>query len=479
MSAFFKIAAIFAAASTLPACATMAGITKQTAGSASQPWVPPAAAVRRPVPGQAPAIPIELQAPGRVWTLGDIVDVGLANNLQTRAAWNAARAASAATFIALGQYIPEISATVTGTKQKAVFAGGQFIIDQTTLTPQASLNYLLFDFGGREATVRSARRALEAANWTQNAVLQNVILEIESAYYQYLSARALLEAQEASHESARTNHEAANVRHQAGVATVADVLQAKTALSTIELQIVTTKGLILNLHGALANAMGLPADSEFEVARGLPEDIPFETVNQDVDRSILEAEAKRPDLAASRASVLAAEADVQKARSTFFPSFSFAGDMGRIYYQGKSGSNPFFTFSLSVDLSFFFGLQKFAVLQTKARAEQARDEMTGLSRAIDLQVWTSYQGLRTSEQEIKTARDLVAGAQASYDVALGRYKEGVGSILDLLSAEAALEDSRVQLVRAKSDWFLALVQFTHDTGVLTPPSAPEKGDRRP
>ncbi len=105
--------------------------------------------------------------------------------------------------------------------------------------------------------------------------------------------------------------------------------------------------------------------------------------------------------------------------------------------------------------------------------------MTDLDRSVELQVWTSYYGLKTSEQEIVTAKDLLASAEASYDVALGRYKEGVGSILDLLAAQSVLADGRVQLVRARSDWFLALVQFTHDTGTLAPPAGPEKGDHRP
>ena len=111
-----------------------------------------------------------------------------------------------------------------------------------------------------------------------------------------------------------------------------------------------------------------------------------------------------------------------------------------------------------------------------------------LARGIDLQVWTSYYGLKTAEQKIRTAGDLHESARASYDVALGRYKEGVGSLLDLLAAESVLENARVELVQAKSEWFLALVQFTHDTGALEPPSPPgksplpsgsEKGDHRP
>jgi len=405
----------------------------------------------------------------------------LANNPQTRAAWNTARAASAAVGLSLGAYLPRIDLALPGSKQKAAFAGGQFVIEQSTLTPMASLNLLLFDFGGREADIKSARRALEAANWTQNAVYQNVILQIESVYYAYLSAKALLEAQETSLKGAQVNYDAANARHQSGVATVADVLQAKTALSTTELQIITTQGLIQTLHGALASSMGLPADAAFEISDTLPESIPFDSVGKKVDACIKEAEARRPDLVASRALVLAAEAGIQKARSTFFPVISLSGDIGRIYYRGSPISNSIFTVSVSVDLPFLFGLQEYAVLAAKAEAEAARDQMMELGRGIELQVWTSYYGLKTAEQKIKTAGDLLASAQASDDVALGRYKEGVGSILDLLSAQAMLEDSREQLVRARFDWFLALVQFTHDTGALEPPAkpVPEKGDRRP
>jgi outer membrane protein len=486
--ALFKTALAALAAAGMVACASMGTITRRTADSPSEPWVPPAKETPPPEPLPAPAIPAELQAPGHAWSLVDIVDVGLSNDPQTRAAWNAARAASAIATASLGAYLPQIGGSLPATKQKMVFAGGQFIVDQATLTPTASLNMLIFDFGGREANVRAARRALEAANWTQNAVLQNVILDIENAYYQYIAARALLEAQEAGRKSAQTNYDAANERHQAGVATIADVLQAKTALSSVDLQLVTTRGLIQALHGGLATAMGLPANAAFEVADVLPEDIPFDAVAKEVELCIKDAEAKRPDLAAARAQVREAEAGVAHARSTMFPSFSLSGNLGRIYYQNGRPSNPFFSVTVSANLAFLFGFQQYGVLAAKAQADAARDQMTALSRGIELQVWTSYYGLKTAEQQVATARDLLASARASQEVALGRYKEGVGSILDLLAAETVLENARVELIKAKAGWFLALVQFTHDTGALVPPgasanpgppAAAEKGVHRP
>ncbi|HVP91106.1 MAG TPA: TolC family protein [Terriglobales bacterium] len=483
-----KAAAAVLVLAAAAACASMTSLTNRTAESPSEPWVPPEGAAKpAAAPPAAPVIPDDLRAPGRAWTLGNIIGVGLANNPQTRAAWNAARAASAGVSLSYGEYLPVLTGSLPATKQKAVFAGGRFIIDQSTMSPTATLNLLLFDFGGREADIQTARRALDAANWTQNAVFQNVILDIETVYYQYLSAQALLEAQETNRKGAQANYDAANDRHRAGVATIADVLQAKTALSTIDLQIVTTRGLIQTLHGALSSAMGLPADSAFDVSDRLPDAVPLEAVTKQVDLCIKEAESRRPDLAAAQALVSQAEAGVRKARSTFFPAFSLSGNIGRIYYKGNSVSNPFYSLTVSVSLPFLFGLQQYSVLAAKAQAEVARDQAAELARGIDLQVWTSYYGVKTAEQKIRTAGDLNESARASYDVALGRYKEGVGSILDLLAAESALEAARVQLVQAKSDWFLALVQFTHDTGALAPPApakpglpaSPEKGDHRP
>jgi outer membrane protein len=474
----------------LASCASMKSLTKRTAGSPAEPWVPPASQGKGPAPAPLPSpdIPAGLQQPGQAWKLADMVAVGLANNPQTRAAWNAARAASAAVSISKGEYLPAVNLSLPANTQKLAFAGGKFIVKQQTLTPQASLSWLLFDFWGREADIQSARQALEAANWNQNAVFQSVILHVESSYYRYLAAKAVLQAQETSRQGAQANFDAATARHQAGLATIADVLQAKTALSTIDLNLVTTRGLIQTLHGALANAMGLPAATPFEVTVDLPPILPIEEVAKQVDLCIKEAEARRPDLAAARAQVLGAEAAVQKARSLLFPSFSLTGGIGRTYYEGLPTSNPYYTLSLNINLAFMFGLQQYGVLAAKAQAETARDQAAELSRGIELQVWTSYYGLKTAEQKIANSRDLLESAQASYDVALGRYKGGVGSILDLLTAQDTLENARVQTVLAKADWFLSLVQFTHDTGVLEPPAAPskpglpsnpEKGDHRP
>ena len=84
------------------------------------------------------------------------------------------------------------------------------------------------------------------------------------------------------------------------------------------------------------------------------------------------------------------------------------------------------------------------------------------------QVFSSYHALQTSARRVSTSNDLVASAEQSSDVALARYRAGVGSVLDLLSAQTALADARAQQVLARLEWNTSLAQLAHDSGVLDP-----------
>jgi outer membrane protein len=458
------------------ACFNVKTLSKRTAPSPEAPWTPPAPARPAAPAVPPPEIPAELLAAGRKWTLTDLVDVGLRNNPQTKAAWNQALAASAGVDIALAAFFPEITAGAAWSKTEGSAIGGRFTFNYSSWDFSADLNYLLLDFGGRTATLRSARQALAAANWTQNSAIQGVILLIEQAYYRYLASRALLQADEASLKEAESNLEAANIRHDAGVATIADVLRARTARSQALLNLVTDRGAAQIARGALADAMGLPAEAGFEVTDELPSALPLELVSGEVEKYIADAQAARPDLAAARAAALQARAAVASARSAGLPTISAGGGYDRIYFRGTPTPSNNYSLSLSLNIPISVGVaNRFRVLLAEAQAEAAKAQMEQTAQSVIVQVWTSYFDLRTSAQRITTARDLVESAEESYRVAAESYRKGVESILDLLTAESALDGARVQLLQARTDWLLALVQFTHDTGILGRPETTPSG----
>ena len=83
-------------------------------------------------------------------------------------------------------------------------------------------------------------------------------------------------------------------------------------------------------------------------------------------------------------------------------------------------------------------------------------------------MFSAYYALQTATRRVRTAEDLLASATQSNEVALARYKAGVGSVLDLLAAQSALAGARAQGVSARLAWSVSLAQLAHDAGVLDP-----------
>ena len=417
-------------------------------------------------------------------SLSDIVDIALRNSDQTRQAWAQARAAAATYGSKRGSYFPSIAASVSGDKQKGVAPGGRTSFTSTSYSAGATMNWLVLDCGGRAASVDETRLALFAADWTHAASIQNVILEVEQAFYDYYTAKALFEAQRAAVDEARTNLDAAQERLNAGLATIADVLQARTALSQALLSLTILQGRTMTVRGALATAMGLAADASFdvEIPIGAP---PLDAVKKSITEYLAIAVLDRPDLAAARAQALQAGAHVKSVRSQGLPSLSANGSVGEVYFTDFTKGNTTYGISATLNIPVFSGFsRRYDVLAARAQADAALSGVRNYRDLVTLQVWTDYYNLETAASAVRAGDDLMASATKNQEVAAGRYKSGVGSIIDLLTAQSGLESARAQQIQARASWWTAAAQLAHDTGRLqngaTAPDAaiPSTGERK-
>ncbi|HQQ76060.1 MAG TPA: TolC family protein [Thermoanaerobaculia bacterium] len=431
-------------------------------------WVAPAEAIPpapKPPPPPPEASPERLAK--RKISLYEAIDVALANSPVTRQSWFLTQAAAADVGSRRSAYYPVVEADLSGTRQKQSALGGSVTTLSTTYAPSVSLNWLLLDLGGRAADVEETKRRLVAANFVHDAAMNDLILGVAQAYYLYEGARALLVAQEASLKQARENYAAAEERHRAGVATIADVLQARTVVSQQKLAYDQVSGQIQTFRGQLATTLGVPVDLPVEAA-DLPEDVHEDASVASVDRLIAEAEKSRPELAAVRARAQAAHARVTSARSAGLPTLSASAFAGRNYYDFFGESVPYNTnYSLGILLRvpLFTGFK--TVYDTRSAEAAARAADAGAetyAQQVIFQVWNAYFGVQTSAQQVRAAKDLLASARESAEVARGRYREGVGSILDLLTAESALASALAQDVRSRAGFLLAVAQLAHDAG---------------
>jgi outer membrane protein len=444
-----------------PSVGGVAGV----APSPSAAWTPPRQEHRRDTT-TVPAVPPDLEQRIKRLTLAEVVDLGLRNNPQTRISWANARAAADAYGSARGAHFPTIDGDVTGTRLKTVASQGRSAVTQSVLSPSLSLTYLLFDFGGRSGNIGVARNALVAANFTHNATLQNVVLQIQTAYFEYIANRALLEAQRITLKEAQTNLAAAEERRRVGVATIADVLQARTAASQAELAAQTTEGDLQTSRGALALSLGLPANLPYDIDSTAAQ-MPVSVLADSVDALIARAVEARPDLAAARAEYEASRAQISVARASRLPSLEFDGTGGRTYTTTLPQGGTNYTLSLGLRIPLFAGFSRiYDQREAVALADAAAARADLLGQQVVFQVFSSYYTLQTAARRVRTTHDLIASAEQSSEVALGRYKAGVGSVLDLLSAQTALADARAQQVLARLQWNTSLAQLAHDSGVL-------------
>jgi outer membrane protein TolC len=476
MTADFRASIILslAAATACTPPSTVGGARATPAGPAAT-WTPPAGAVAPLNPAEkrraerGVSVPAEIGERLNRLSLVDVVDLALGNSPQTRVTWAQARAAASTFGSARGRYLPTIDANLTAGPARSISSNPARVpSDRTTATPAVNLTWLLFDLGGRGGAMAAAHEAMFAAGLTHNATVQSTALAAEVAYFAYQASRGLFAAAQATVQTARTNLAAAERRHDVGLATIADVLQARTALAQAQLAAQTAEGNVQAARAALALAIGLPANAPFDVAADSSV-TPVRTLAENVDSLVERTVRNRPDVAAARALARQSAAQLRQVRGAALPSITLGASQG--YATGNNpvleGQTYAITFGLSLPL--FNGWSRqydIAAAQENAAAAAARAEQSRL--AAIAQVFTSYYALRTATQRVTTSAELLTSATQSEEVARGRYAEGVGSILDLLSAQNALADARAQAVQSRWTWFGALAQLARDAGVLGP-----------
>lgn len=405
-------------------------------------------------------------------SLPDVIDLALCHNPQTRAAWAAAKVDASLVGVARAAYLPDIDASLGGNRRYSKSDGERDWSRQRT--GNLTLSYLLFDFGGRAARLENSRQLLNAAIAHQDVTRQAVFLEALQAFYRVHATAAAVEAAAAAETAAQKSFKAAEARYQAGVATPADRLQAQTAFSQSSLNRIRIQGNFKNAQGLLANVIGLDAQRPMTLA---PLAAPLIATNNaipqqfeaNLERFIDAAKLRRPDLAAALARYKAAEASIDSARSEGLPRLNFSTNpaysstrLGDERSSSHSGS-----LNLTLNIPLFSGFaNSYQIRAAQARLEESDAAREKLALQVSLDVWQTWQDLQTASQSLSTAADLLASAEASARVTLGRYQSGVGNILDVLNAQSALADAHMQQIQAAYDWHIARAALARALGVL-------------
>ena len=417
---------------------------------------------RLSLPAEASFAPCQAPKPDAIYGVIEVVDLALCQNPKTHELWASARNQAALVGVATAPYLPSLDGK--GVANRSVSN------DVTTRTNSGSLtlSWLLLDFGTRSANLESARQLLSAASSTLDATVQTVFLTALQSYYNTQAARAAVVAALESEKASRESLTAAETRYAVGTGTPADHLQAQTAWSQAVLNRIKAEGTLKTAYGTLANVMGLNANQPLRLD-DLAEARPDAAFERDLEALIAEARERRPDLVAAEAQVRVARANVDVARGAGLPTLSLGA--GPTWQNSTTNNSNFTThgnaIGLTLTLPLFAGFDtNYRVRSAQAKVDVASAQRDNIRLQVALDVWTAYQTLTTATQSIRTAADLVASAEASERVALGRYKAGVGTIIDVLNAQSALASARLQRIQAALDWHVSRASLAKAVGTL-------------
>jgi outer membrane protein TolC len=366
----------------------------------------------------------------RIYSLAELIDLAEAHNPETRVAWENARAQAAAVGIARSDLFPALAAVaLSGVDRNEVPLGAQFY-RQTVPAFELSLdlNYTIFDFGARRGRINAESARLLASNFAFNGVHRQLIYEVSQAYYRLLNAAGQEEAAGASLVNAQAVQQAAEERLRNGLATLPDVLEARSATAQAQYDLQAVLGAEEIARGDLATALGASATTRVRV-QPLSEVATPESVADTVEQAISRALEQRPDLQAQVSEIHLAQAERQQARSVFYPSLSVAASPSAqsLYFQQQNlpwGHTADLTGGVTLSLNwavFDGGARRSRLAQAEAHIRQAEAQVSVVRDRIEDQVWTTYSNLNTAFRQREAATALVTAATQSYSAALESY----------------------------------------------------------
>ncbi|MDG6094744.1 TolC family protein [Acetobacter sp. AN02] len=507
---------------TLSGCATDA--LRSAPQRPDQPWHPDVSDKGEILPGRAqgrqslalppgfvlpsnsnisPRLPHPDIAPGHAYQLAEIIDMAEESSPVTRTAWNAARDAALAVGITRASYLPTLTASVVGGYTRSrnslnsaslsdvgqagtVSTGNLGNSGWTSGTGEVQtlgLQWLLFDFGEREARISMAQQTQIASNVLFTGAHQKVIYDVTLAYYAHAAAVARLKLTRDALVNSRKVAAAAEARLKQDQATVQEVAQARATVAQNELRVVEGEGSVRDTYLSLMTAAGLSPTTQFDIAPVTGRTIRVEDATL-TDDMIRKAVSRRPDVLAAYASARSAEEGVRAAKSAFLPKIFATGNVsystGNLALSSLPGagqnssptlnvsSNAFSSIILGgITIPVFDGGLRAALL---SRARNSEDNAKATLRQTQdesvRQVVAAQNALHTASAAYKATTAAVKASQISFNAALTACQSGAGSVTQAILAQSVLLNTTIQQSDTYHAALTAAASVAFATGAL-------------
>jgi len=332
-----------------------------------------------------------------------------------------------------------------------------------------SLSQTLFDTGQREAVNAEARRAVDAAFANNRNTRQTIILTVTQDYYQLLLNEDLVKVALAQVARFQQTVDVTQAQIDAGTTAAKDIYQAKSDLANAQVTLLNNRNSVQTASALLKNALGVNLNGVVQIAPLTVGDtlppVPTPAASVTLDSAVAAAFRDRPDVRQSAAIVQSNQAALRLAQRE--AGLSVKGDYVLNYQAtndvGTRGVNSQFLVTGSYPL-FDAGLARGAVRIAQAGRDNALNQLELVRQQVRLEVEQAYSTRQTNLEAAGLAQAAITAASINYDAVIASRKEGIGTVLDVTTAQATLTQAQSQYVSAVYNFYIADAQLQRATG---------------
>jgi NodT family efflux transporter outer membrane factor (OMF) lipoprotein len=315
--------------------------------------------------------------------------------------------------------------------------------------------------------LRNTLRANQYAAQAGAANLQNTLLmaqaDLAADYYQLRTQDSLKQLLDSTVLAYKKSYDLNVALFKTGINSDENVAQAETQMKTtqaeatgVDIQRAQLEHAIAVLVGESPSTFSIPVAPLNDKAPDIPLSLPSELLE------------RRPDIAAAERTVAQANAQIGVARAAYFPTITLSGSAG--FQSSRIESlfdGPAFMWSLGASAAetiFDAGRRKAAVAQAWAAQEQAAATYRQTVLAAFQAVEDNLVALRVLATEIQQEDDAVQAAQRDLDLAMNRYKLGIDSYLNVITAQTTLLSNQQTALTLRQQRLTSSVQLVMALG---------------
>lgn len=362
---------------------------------------------------------------------------------------------------------PQVSADVSATKQTNIIEDPSTQIDALQAALTASLT--IYDHGQSKAALEAARNTVAAGRADLKRVEMQVLFNAVQAYVDVLKFQEFVRIAKNDVDRLNETLGATRDRFDVGEVTRTDVSQSELRLAASRSTLAATEGQLEVAKQTYKQVIGI-APANFQPTPPLPK------LAATLEEATNVAMKRNPSIISAQYAERAAVYNFDRARAAKGPTVAISGQVG--VQRGNSLSpftggtvwdgNTFGSVGIEGSMPLYTGGSNDSLIrQAQAVLEQRQFELQDSGRVVTESVAEAWSNLDVARASIVARREQSAAAKIAAEGVTEEARLGARSTLDVLDAVQEQLSAEAEVVRARSDEYVAAYGVLQAMGLLT------------